>query len=264
MAEGFLAGYPMVDIKCAVFDGSYHSVDSNEMAFKTAARIGFRAACEQAGAILLEPMATMDIVVTEEYAGAVMGNIATRRGRIVGTDCRRRGRDGHHGARAICARWSAYTKDLRAMTRGSWQRTPSALEGYEAAPARRDEEAGRGLPRHRRHRQVDKMIAASRPARRLVVCSRSASVWCMHSRLLVRSCSDGQTIAWRGFGTSACVGAGELAVALLGGLLACGGQALSQRSPPVPKRGRRRWGVKRAGPGAGTRIDMARINPAAW
>ncbi len=72
------------------------------MAFKTAARIGFRAACEQAGAILLEPMATMDIVVTEEYAGTVMGDIATRRGRIVGTDSTDEGRDGHHGARAIC------------------------------------------------------------------------------------------------------------------------------------------------------------------
>ena len=60
MEEGFLAGYPMVDIKCTVFDGSYHSVDSNEMAFKTAARIGFRACCENAGPIILEPWATMD------------------------------------------------------------------------------------------------------------------------------------------------------------------------------------------------------------
>ena len=86
MKEGFLAGYPMVDIKCAVFDGSYHSVDSNEMAFKTAARIGFRAACEKANPIILEPMAAMDVTVGEEYAGAIMGDISTRRGRIVGTD----------------------------------------------------------------------------------------------------------------------------------------------------------------------------------
>ncbi|MFR4803613.1 MAG: hypothetical protein ACLT98_10040 [Eggerthellaceae bacterium] len=68
MAEGFLAGYPLVDIKCTVYDGSYHSVDSNEMAFKTAARIGFRAACEQAKPVLLEPMADMSIAVGEEYA----------------------------------------------------------------------------------------------------------------------------------------------------------------------------------------------------
>ena len=62
MREGFLAGYPMEDIKCAVYDGSYHSVDSNEMAFKTAARIGFRAACEKADPILLEPMANLDVL----------------------------------------------------------------------------------------------------------------------------------------------------------------------------------------------------------
>ena len=133
MAEGFLAGYPMVDIKCAVFDGSYHSVDSNEMAFKTAARIGFRAACEQAGAILLEPMATMDIVVTEEYAGTVMGDIATRRGRIVGTDST------DEGETVIMVRVSyaeviSYTKDLRAMTRGSGSYYIE-LEGYDPAPA---------------------------------------------------------------------------------------------------------------------------------
>ena len=86
MAEGVLAGYPMVDIKCAVYDGSYHPVDSNEMAFKTAARIGFRAACEKAGMVLLEPMANLEVTIDEEYAGAVMGDISTRRGRIVGTD----------------------------------------------------------------------------------------------------------------------------------------------------------------------------------
>ena len=86
MAEGYLAGYPMVDINCVVFDGSYHAVDSNEMAFKTAARLAFRAACQQADPIILEPMADMDIAVGEAYAGAVMGDISTRRGRIVGTD----------------------------------------------------------------------------------------------------------------------------------------------------------------------------------
>ena len=133
MAEGFLAGYPMVDIKCAVFDGSYHSVDSNEMAFKTAARIGFRAACEQAGAILLEPMATMDIVVTEEYAGTVMGDIATRRGRIVGTDSTDEG-ETVIMVRVPYAEVISYTKDLRAMTRGSGSYYIE-LEGYDPAPA---------------------------------------------------------------------------------------------------------------------------------
>ncbi len=133
MQEGFLAGYPMVDIKCAVFDGSYHSVDSNEMAFKTAARIGFRAACDKAAPIILEPMATLDIVVTEEYAGTVMGDIATRRGRIVGTDSTDEG-ETVIMVRVPYAEVVTYTKDLRALTRGSGSYSIS-LEGYDPAPA---------------------------------------------------------------------------------------------------------------------------------
>ena len=132
MAEGFLAGYPMVDIKCAVFDGSYHSVDSNEMAFKTAARIGFRAAAEKANPVVLEPMATMDITVSEEYAGAVMGDISTRRGRIIGTDAGDAG-DTVIKVRVPYAEVIEYTKDLRSLTRGSGSYTIK-LEGYEEAP----------------------------------------------------------------------------------------------------------------------------------
>lgn len=132
MAEGFLAGYPMVDIKCAVYDGSYHSVDSNEMAFKTAARIGFRAACEKANPVILEPMATMEIEVEEEYAGAVMGDISTRRGRIVGTDAGEAG-ETIIKVRVPYAEVIEYTKDLRSITRGSGSYTIE-LEGYEDAP----------------------------------------------------------------------------------------------------------------------------------
>ena len=132
MAEGFLAGYPMVDIKCAVFDGSYHAVDSNEMAFKTAARIGFRAACEKANPVVLEPMATMDVTVDEEYAGAVMGDISTRRGRIIGTDAGAAG-ETVIKVRVPYAEVVSYTKDLRSLTRGSGAYT-IAIEGYEEAP----------------------------------------------------------------------------------------------------------------------------------
>ena len=103
------------------------------MAFKTAARIGFRAACEQAGAILLEPMATMDIVVTEEYAGTVMGDIATRRGRIVGTDSTDEG-ETVIMVRVPYAEVVSYTKDLRSISRGSGSYTIE-LDGYEQAPA---------------------------------------------------------------------------------------------------------------------------------
>lgn len=132
MAEGFLAGYPMVDIDCVVFDGSYHSVDSNEMAFKTAARIGFRLACEKADPVILEPMADMNIVVAEEYAGAVMGDVATRRGRIVGTDSDDAG-DTIIVVRVPYAEVLTYTKDLRAMTRGSGTYSLE-ITGYEPAP----------------------------------------------------------------------------------------------------------------------------------
>ena len=132
MREGFLAGYPMVDIKCAVYDGSYHSVDSNEMAFRTAARIGFRAACEKANPILLEPMANMSITVGEEYAGAVMGDISTRRGRIVGTDSNDAG-DTVIKVRVPYAEVVTYTKDLRSISRGSGSYAIE-VEGYEEAP----------------------------------------------------------------------------------------------------------------------------------
>ena len=132
MAEGFLAGYPMVDIKCVVFDGSYHAVDSNEMAFKTAARLAFRAACQQADPIILEPMADMDITVGEAYAGAVMGDISTRRGRIVGTDSNDEG-ETIIVVRVPCAEVLSYTKDLRALSRGSGTYSVR-LNGYEPAP----------------------------------------------------------------------------------------------------------------------------------
>ena len=132
MAEGFLAGYPMVDIKCAVFDGSYHSVDSNEMAFKTAARIGFRAACEKADPAILEPMASMDITVGEEYAGTIMGDISTRRGRIIGTDSNDAG-ETVIMVRVPYAEVITYTKDLRSLTRGSGSYTLE-IDGYQEAP----------------------------------------------------------------------------------------------------------------------------------
>lgn len=132
MLEGFLAGYPMVDIKCTVYDGSYHSVDSNEMAFKTAARIGFRAACDQANPVILEPMANMSIAVGEEYAGAVMGDISTRRGRIVGTDSNDEG-ETIILVRVPYAEVVTYTRDLRSISRGSGGYTLE-IEGYEEAP----------------------------------------------------------------------------------------------------------------------------------
>ncbi len=132
MVEGFLAGYPMEDIKCTVFDGSYHSVDSNEMAFKTAARIGFRACCEKANPVILEPMADLRVTVTDEYAGAVMGDISTRRGRIVGTEAADAG-ETVIIMRAPYAEVVNYTRDLRSMTRGQGS-YEIEINGYEQVP----------------------------------------------------------------------------------------------------------------------------------
>ena len=132
MLEGFLAGYPMEDIKCTVYDGSYHPVDSNEMAFKTAARIGFRAACEKADPVVLEPMADMSIVVGEEFAGPVMGDVSTRRGRIIGTDSDDWGNTVIM-VRVPYAEVVTYAKDLRSLSRGTGSYSIE-IEGYEQAP----------------------------------------------------------------------------------------------------------------------------------
>ena len=102
------------------------------MAFKTAARIGFRACCEKADPILLEPMANADITVTEEYAGAVMSDISTRRGRIVGTDSNNSG-ETIIKVRVPYAEMLSYTKDLRSITRGNGSYTIE-VEGYEETP----------------------------------------------------------------------------------------------------------------------------------
>jgi elongation factor G len=85
-ARGYLAGYPVVDIKITVFDGSYHDVDSSEMAFKMAARIGFRKCMEQAKPSLLEPIMKIEIEAPDDFAGALMGDLTSRRGRVQGME----------------------------------------------------------------------------------------------------------------------------------------------------------------------------------
>ena len=85
-ARGFLAGYPVVDIKVTVFDGSYHDVDSSEMAFKMAARLAFRKCMEQARPALLEPVMRVEIEAPDEFAGALIGDLTGRRGRVQGME----------------------------------------------------------------------------------------------------------------------------------------------------------------------------------
>jgi elongation factor G len=85
---GVIAGYPMVDIEVELFDGSYHDVDSNEMAFKIAGSIGFKEAAKKAGPVLLEPVMATEVVVPEQFMGAVIGDLSARRGKILGMEPR--------------------------------------------------------------------------------------------------------------------------------------------------------------------------------
>jgi elongation factor G len=117
MTQGVLAGYPVVDVKVALYDGSYHAVDSSEIAFKTAARIGFRAAAEKADLVLLEPIAHLTITVPEQYAGDVMGDMSSRRGRINGME----GVGGKQVIKASVpyAEVVQYALQLRSLTHGT-------------------------------------------------------------------------------------------------------------------------------------------------
>ena len=132
MAEGVLAGYPMVDVKVACYDGSYHPVDSSEIAFKTAARIGFRAACERADAVILEPMANLVITVPDAYAGAITGDIPASRGRITGIDSDGKG-NSIISATIPFAEVTDYSTRLRSLSRGTGEYTIE-LSGYEQVP----------------------------------------------------------------------------------------------------------------------------------
>jgi elongation factor G len=146
MSRGVLAGYPVVDVKVAVYDGSYHTVDSSEMAFRTAASIGFKAAAEKADVVLLEPIATLVIDVPDAYAGAVMGDISSKRGRVLGMEPF----DGGQRIRAQVpyAEVVHYSPQLRSITSGTGAYTIS-VAAYEEVP----------------HEMAAKVIAEARKAK---------------------------------------------------------------------------------------------------
>ena len=132
MRDGVIAGYPMIDIKCAVYYGSYHPVDSNEMAFKTAARLGFQDAVKGAKPVLLEPMAHLKITVPEGYAGAVMGDISSSRGRVEGMGAAGAG-ETMVEATVPYAEVTDYATRLRSLTRGTGE-FELEVSGYEQVP----------------------------------------------------------------------------------------------------------------------------------
>ncbi|MEI6702992.1 MAG: elongation factor G [Deltaproteobacteria bacterium] len=129
--NGVLAGFPVVDVKVTLIDGSYHEVDSSEMAFKIAGSMGFKEGCAKAGPIILEPIMSVEVVVPEEYMGDVIGDLNSKRGRIMGMDSRA-------GAQVVSAMvplasMFGYSTDLRSATQGRATYTMT-FDHYEPVP----------------------------------------------------------------------------------------------------------------------------------
>lgn len=132
MTKGILAGFPVINIKATLYDGSYHDVDSSEMAFKLAANLAFKKGMEEAQPVLLEPIMKLKITVPENYMGDVMGDINKRRGKILGMEPYENGKQVIY-AYAPQAETFKYAIDLRAMTQGRGY-FEMELESYEEVP----------------------------------------------------------------------------------------------------------------------------------
>ena len=132
IVKGVLAGYPMVDLKAVLYDGSYHDVDSSEMAFKIAASIAYKEGCMKANPVLLEPIMMAEVLVPDSYMGDILGDISKRRGRILGADAV----DGMQKITAEVphAEMFKYATDLRSMTQGRGKFSMSFVR-YEEVPA---------------------------------------------------------------------------------------------------------------------------------
>ncbi|MGB5507139.1 MAG: elongation factor G [Sulfurovum sp.] len=132
MARGIQAGYPVEDVKVTVYDGSYHDVDSSEMAFKLAGSMGFRDGCREANPVILEPLMKVEVEVPEDYMGDVIGDVAKRRGQVSGMD----DRAGNKIVNAFVplSEMFGYSTDLRSMTQG---RATYAMEfdHYDEVPS---------------------------------------------------------------------------------------------------------------------------------
>lgn len=131
METGVSAGYPMVDIKVTVVDGSYHDVDSSEMAFKIAGSMGFKAGCSKATPVILEPYMKVEVIVPEDYMGDVIGDLNSRRGRIEGMEAR----SGAQSIRAFVplSEMFGYSTDLRSKTQGRGNYSME-FDHYEEVP----------------------------------------------------------------------------------------------------------------------------------
>ncbi|MBL4999316.1 translation elongation factor G [Enterococcus xinjiangensis] len=138
MENGVLAGYPLVDIKAKLYDGSYHDVDSNETAFRVAASMALRAAAKKANPVILEPIMAVEVVIPEDYLGDVMGHVTARRGRVEGMEARA---GGQQVVRAMVplAEMFGYATTLRSATQGRGTFTMT-FDHYEDVPKSVQEE----------------------------------------------------------------------------------------------------------------------------
>ena len=131
MAEGVIAGYPLTDIRVTVFDGSYHEVDSSDMAFKIAAAMALRKGVTSAKPCVIEPIMNVEVVVPEEYLGSIMGDLNSRRGRVLGMD--KVGKKNLVKAQVPAGEISNYAIDLRSITRG-YGKFSVSFSHYEELP----------------------------------------------------------------------------------------------------------------------------------
>ena len=138
---GILAGYPMVDVKVELYDGSYHDVDSNEMAFKIAGSMAFKEAARKASPVLLEPVMAVEVVTPEDYAGVIMGDLSSRRGRIEGMEHRA----GSQVIKAIVplAEMFGYATHMRSSTQGRAEYSMHFARYEEVPRSAADEIIGR-------------------------------------------------------------------------------------------------------------------------
>jgi len=130
--NGVLAGYPVVDVKVTLFDGSYHDVDSSEIAFKIAGSMAFKQAARKASPVLLEPIMSVEVVVPEDFMGDVIGDLSSRRGKVLGMDTRPAAQA--IDARVPLAQMFGYATDVRSMTQGRATYTMQ-FSHYEPVPA---------------------------------------------------------------------------------------------------------------------------------
>ncbi|WEG73370.1 elongation factor G [Vagococcus intermedius] len=137
MDNGVLAGYPLVDIKCKLYDGSYHDVDSNETAFRVAASMALKAAAKKAQPAILEPIMAIEVVIPEEYLGDIMGHVTARRGRVEGMEAR--GNSQVVRAMIPLAEMFGYATTLRSATQGRGVFTMT-FDHYEDVPKSVQEE----------------------------------------------------------------------------------------------------------------------------